>query len=163
MLDRFGHHADRDPHAELATLNRRIKSLSAQAAHAGTYEDRHNADAELSTLRLRAHLCATEAAEADAAHERLSTAVFATGDPLLAFLAYVALGPVALPIEPRYEVRLIQRLGGYTVPNCVRRHLTADQVDDAKREVFAEALKPSGHARLWEKTGRDYRTLVVAY
>ncbi|MGW5003307.1 hypothetical protein ACWEP8_37265 [Streptomyces hydrogenans] len=170
MIDNLGFHTDHDIHAELADIQRQITSLTAQVANAGSYEDRFNAEGRLAGLQARASVLTDEVAAADANHERLATAVTATGNPLLGFLAYVALGPRALPavpsgrpMEPLHEIRVIERLGGYTVPGTVRRNLTADQVDKAKAEALAEVLKPGGHAHLWGQKATDLDTQVLAY
>ncbi|MFB7592389.1 hypothetical protein [Streptomyces sp. NPDC056169] len=163
MIDNLGFHTDRDFHTELATLQSEITILTAQVGHSHSWEARHNALAQLDHLRGRADVIAREAAAADANQERLAAAVRLVGDIDLGFIAYVVFGPAALPMQPRYEVRLIERRGGYTVPGTVRRDLTEEQIVEAQREVLAETLKPGGHARLWNQTAHDFRTQVTAY
>lgn len=165
MLDYLGFHTDRDFHAELATLQTEIKALTGQVEIGlfHSWEAAQNTRGRLASLQHRADVIAREAAAQDTNLDRLAQAVRLVGDIDLGFIAYVVFGPAALPMETRYEVRLIERRGGYTVPGSVRRDLTEDQVVEAQREVFAEALRPGGHARLWNQTGHDFRTQVTAY
>ncbi|RSS33773.1 hypothetical protein [Streptomyces sp. WAC08241] len=166
MITNLGLHNHRDLHTELATLHRKITALTGkvQIGLFRSWEDEHNTRGNLHHLQNQADVLQAQADAEDAEIARLAHAIHLVGDLYLGFIAYVIYGPDALPMEPRYEVRLIERHGrGYTVPCLIRRDLTADQVDDAKRELYAEALKPGGHARLWGFDGRDYRTLVTKY
>ncbi|MFE7547029.1 hypothetical protein [Streptomyces gardneri] len=165
MLDTLGFHANRDFHAELATLQTEIQALTGQIQIGlfHSWEAEHNTRARLASLQHRADVIAREAAADDANINRLAQAVRLVGDIDLGFIAYVVFGPAALPMETRYEVRLIERRGGYTVPGSVRRDLTEAQVAEAQREVFTEVLRPGGRARLWNQTAHDFRTQVTAY
>ncbi|MFC8008719.1 hypothetical protein [Streptomyces cinereoruber] len=166
MITNLGLHSHRDLHTELATLRREIAALTGQVETGlfHSWENEHNTRGTLHSLQVQATVLQAEADAEDANLARLAHAIHLVGDLDLGFLAYVVYGPDALPMEPRYEVRLIERHGrGYTVPGLVRRNLTEDQLQDVKRELYAEALKPGGHARLWGFDGRDYRTLVTKY
>lgn len=164
MLDNLGFHTDRDYRAELAALQHDIDTLTARAA-AGfhSYEDRQNTYSSLDTLRRRARVLQDLAAVEDAEMARLEAAFRTVGDPDLGFIAYVVYGPTALPIARCYEVRLIERLGGYSVPGAVRRYVSEDRVVEVQRELYAEVLKPGGQASVWGRTARDYRVQVTAY
>ncbi|MFF8840538.1 hypothetical protein [Streptomyces sp. NPDC015130] len=166
MLDNIGFHTDRDFHTELATLHTEIRALTGQFEIGlfPSWEAQQNASSRLASLQHQAGVIAREAAAADANQTRLAEAVRLVGDLDLGFIAYVVFGADALPMQPRYEVRLIERHGrGYTVPGTTRRDLTEDQIDEVTRELYAEVLKPGGHARLWGLDGRDYRALVTKY
>jgi hypothetical protein len=164
MLDNLGFHTDRDYRAELDTLQHEIDQVTRRTqAGFSSYEERHNTYSHLATLQHRAHVLTGLAATEEQEMRRLETAIRTVGDPDLGFLAYVVYGPRVLPVEPRYEMRLIERRGGYTVPDLVRRYVTADQLKTVERELWATALRPGGHADLWGHTGHDYRISVVAY
>lgn len=165
MLDNLGFHTDRDLHAELATLTREISALNGRIDMGVFYswEDETNTRNRLDNLTWRAGLLTEEIARADADTDRLVAAIRTVGDADLGFIAYVVYGPQVLPVPPLYEVRVIERRGGYTVPGTVRRRLTADQVVETEREVLHEVLRPGGHADVWGCTHHAYRTQVVAY
>ncbi|MFJ7990275.1 hypothetical protein [Streptomyces sp. NPDC096351] len=166
MLDNLGFHTDRDYHAELDTLNTEINALTGQFEIGlfHSWEAQQNASNRLASLQHRADVIARAAAADDANQNRLAEAVRLVGDIDLGFIAYVVFGPDALPMPARYEIRLIERHGrGYTVPGTTRRDLTEDQLDEVTRELYTEALRPGGHARLWGLDGRDYRTVVTKY
>lgn len=63
-------------------------------------------------------------------------------------------GPSALPVPTLYEVRVIKRDGGYTVPNLVRRQVAAQDVLETQRELLTAVVKRGGHAELWGHTFR---------
>ncbi|MFG2540617.1 hypothetical protein ACGFU4_35805 [Streptomyces sp. NPDC048511] len=165
MIDNLGFHTDRDLHAELATLNRNITSLLGRVEIGNFYswEDRYNTESDLANLQARAQRLADEIAEDDADTDRLLAAIRLVGDHDLGFIAYVVYGPKALPVSPLHEVRLIERDGGYTVPGSVRRRVPADQVAAVQRELLTGVVARNGHARIWGRTIRDYRTQVTAY
>ncbi|MFH8483665.1 hypothetical protein [Streptomyces sp. NPDC018055] len=165
MIDNLGFHTDTDLHTELATLNRQITALTGRLDIGNFYswEDRYNTGSQLASLQARAERLTDEIAEADADTDRLLNAIRLVGDPTLGFIAYVVYGPQVLPVPPMYEVRLIERDGGYTVPGTVRRRVPADQVAAVERELLTGVVAPGGHARLWGRTIRAYRTQVTAY
>ncbi|MET7713730.1 hypothetical protein [Streptomyces sp. NPDC005407] len=163
MIDTLGFHTDTDLHAELATLQRDIDRLTARvtADWFHTPEDRHNTWSHLDNLLFRANSLTKEIAAEDENLNRLADAVRTVGDPDLGFIAYVVFGPTALPMETRYEIRVIDRTGGYSVPGSIRRNVTADQVTETQREALQFAVRHDG--RLWGRTIRDYRIQVTAY
>ncbi|MFJ2279286.1 hypothetical protein ACIOEZ_34620 [Streptomyces sp. NPDC087866] len=165
MIDNLGVHTDRDLNTELDALTRQINALTGQFAidlfHSP--EAKWNAQAELTNCQVRAQLLAEELAAETAEQDRLTDAIRTVGDPTLGFIAYVLLGPAALPVQPLYEVRVIERDGGYTVPSLVRRRVTAEDVAETQRELLNAVVARGGHAELWGHTIRDYRTQVTAY
>ncbi|MFI6055476.1 hypothetical protein ACIBCO_35990 [Streptomyces violascens] len=165
MLDNLGFHTDRDIRTELADTRRQLAAAEARLAigDLGTYEATVNNASLCTTLTARAATLTIEAAQEDDELRRLADAIARTGDFDLAVIAYIALGPTALPMAPRYEVRLIERRGGCTVPDGVRRNVPADQVTDVQRELLTWVTRYNGHAALWGHTVRDYRTQTTAY
>jgi hypothetical protein len=164
MLDSLGFHTDRDYRAELDTLQREIDQIARRIqAGSGSYEDRHNTSSHLATLQRHARALAGLAATEEQEMRRLATAIRTVGDPDLGFIAYVVYGARALPMQALYEVRLVERRGGYSVPGLVRRYVTADQLADTERELRAEVMRWDGHAAVWGNTVRDYRISVLAY
>jgi hypothetical protein len=164
VLDNLGFHTDRDYRAELDTLQHEIDTVTKRVqAGFGSYEERHNTYSHLDTLQRRAQILTGLAAVEDQEMNRLETAIRTVGDPDLGFIAYVVYGARVLPMETRYEVRLVERRGGYSVPGLVRRYVTADQLADVERELRAEVMKRDGHAALWGNTAGDYRVSVLAY
>ena len=165
MIDNLGFHTDRDLDTELATLTRQINTLTGQIAIGNFYspEAAWNTSGQLAHAQTRARLIADELDAENAELDRLAAAIRMVGDIDLGFIAYVAFGPAALPVPPLYEVRVIERAGGYTVPNLVRRRVTADQVIETQRELLTAVVKRGGHADIWGRTIRDYRTQVTAY
>ncbi|MFD7855212.1 hypothetical protein ACFV6B_13125 [Streptomyces microflavus] len=165
MIDNLGFHTDTDLHTELAGLNRQITALTGRLdiGNFHSWEDRYNTDSQLTNLQARAERLTVKITEADAETDRLLAAIRLVGDPTLGFIAYVVYGPKVLPVPPLHEVRLIERDGGYTVPGTVRRRVPADQIVEVERELLNEVAAPNGHARLWGRTVRAYRTQVTAY
>ncbi|MEU1434032.1 hypothetical protein ABZ438_08025 [Streptomyces sp. NPDC005786] len=165
MIDTLGFHTDRDLDTELATLNREINALASRVeiGYFHSTEAEWNTVGQLSNCQRRAAVVAEELAAETAELDRLTAAIRLVGDVELGFIAYVVFGPAALPVPPLYEVRVIERDGGYTVPSLVRRRVTADQVVETQRELLTAVVRRGGHADLWGHTIRDYRTLVTAY
>lgn len=165
MIDNLGFHTDNDLHTELTNLNRQITALAGRLDIGNFYswEDRYNTDSHLTNLQARAERLTNEIAEADADTDRLLAAIRLVGDAELGFIAYVVYGPQVLPVPPLHEVRLIERDGGYTVPGTVRRRVPADQVTAVERELLTGVVARGGHARIWGRTIRAYRTQVTAY
>ncbi|MFJ3083061.1 hypothetical protein ACIPJG_25355 [Streptomyces halstedii] len=165
MIDNLGFHTDNDLHAELATINCEITALTGRLdiGNFHSWEARYNTESQLANLQGRAHQLTAEVAEADAETDRLLAAIRLVGDAELGFIAYVIYGPTVLPVPPLHEVRLIERGGGYTVPGTVHRRVPADQVAAVERELLTAVAAPGGHARLWGRTVRSYRTQVTAY
>ncbi|MEU9947042.1 hypothetical protein [Streptomyces sp. NPDC047939] len=165
MIDCLGFHTDRDLDTELATLNREINALTGQIVIGNFHsvEAGWNASAQLSHCQLRAHLVAEQLAAETAELDRLTAAVRMVGDTTLGFIAYVVFGPAALPVPALYEVRVIERDGGYTVPSLVRRRVAAEDVVETERELLTAVVARGGHADIWGHTIRDYRTQVTAY
>ncbi|MFD9721059.1 hypothetical protein [Streptomyces sp. NPDC059076] len=165
MIDNLGFHTDRDLQSELAAVQRQVNALEGRVTVGLFYspEDRHNTYGQLTNLQVRANTLAAELAAENEELDRLTAAVRIVGDPDLGFIAYVVFGPAALPMESRYEVRVIERRGGYTVPGTVRRNIPAAVVSEASRELLTAVVKRGGHAELWGNTIRDYRVQVTAY
>ncbi|MEU0624921.1 hypothetical protein ABZ329_29190 [Streptomyces rubiginosohelvolus] len=165
VIDNLGFHTDNDLHAELADLDRRISNLAAQidGGYFHSPEAEWNTWAQYQNLTAARPELAAKVAEADADTDRLLNAVRTVGDTTLGFIAYVIYGPTVLPVPALHEVRLIERDGGYTVPGTVRRRVPADQVAEVERELLTQVAAPNGHARLWGRTVRAYRTQVTAY
>lgn len=165
MIDNLGFYTHRDLNAELAKLHREIDALTGRITIGLFYslEDEWNTTGQLARTQTRAALVAEELAAENAELDRLTAAIRLVGNPTLGFIAYVVFGPAALPVPPLYEIRVIERDGGYTVPHLVRRRVTADQVIETQRELLAEVVKRGGHADIWGHTIRDYRAQVTAY
>ncbi|MGW5529458.1 hypothetical protein [Streptomyces xanthochromogenes] len=165
MLDNLGLHTDRDVRTELADTQRQLAAAQARLTlgNLGTYEATVNNATECTALTAQAATLTIEAQQEDDELRRLADAITRTGNIAIAVIAYIALGPVALPLAPRYEVRLIERRGGYTVPGAVRRNLPADQVTEAERALYAQVMRRDGHAALWGHSIRDYRIQTTAY
>ncbi|MGW1409427.1 hypothetical protein [Streptomyces sp. NPDC002403] len=165
MIDSLGFNTDRDLDAELDTLNREINALTGQIAINNFHspEAAWNTSAQLTNYLGRAERLAEELATEQAELGRLAAAIRAVGNPHLGFIAYVVFGPAALPTAPLYEVRVIERVGGYTVPGLVRRRVAAEDVVETQRELLAAVVKRGGHAEVWGRTIRGYRTQVTAY
>lgn len=162
MLDNLGFHTDRDLHAELATLDQRIISLSAQTGHGSSWTDIPNAWAELDNTRFRVRVLRREAAMEDQRLHRLDAAVRIVGDPVLGFIAYVVFGPAALPIAPLYEIRLIDPNGIYTVPESIRTNLPASRVDAAVKAARSSEVIAQ-RAAVWGDNPNDYRVQITAF
>ncbi|MDK0525065.1 hypothetical protein [Streptomyces sp. ML-6] len=165
MIDSIGFHTDRDLQAELATLNRHINALAGQIAIGNFHspEAAWNTSAQLTNYLGRAERLAEELAAEQAELDRLAAAIRTVGDMDLGFIAYVVFGPAALPVPPLYEVRVIERTGGYTVPGLVRRRVAAEDIVETQRELLDAVMKRGGHADVWGHTIRDYCTQVTAY
>ncbi|MFJ1900462.1 hypothetical protein [Streptomyces sp. NPDC088115] len=165
MIDSLGFHTDRDLDTELATLNREINALAGRIAIGAFHspEAAWNTSSQLASIQVRAELITEQLAAEQAEQDRLAAAIRTVGDIELGFIAYVVFGPAALPIPPLYEVRVIERCGGYTVPDLVRRRVSAEDVVETQRELLAAVVKRGGHADIWGCTIRDYRTQVTAY
>lgn len=165
MIDSLGFHTDHDLGTELATLNREINALIGRIVIGNFHspEAGWNASAELTHTSARAALLAEQVAAETAEQDRLAAAIRAVGDIELGFIAYVVFGPAVLPVPPLYEVRVIERAGGYTVPNLIRRRVAAEDVLEVQRELLAAVVKRGGHADTWGHTIRDYRTQTTAY
>lgn len=165
MIDTLGFHTDRDLQGELATLQREIDQLTTRVT-VGWF---HSPEAELNTWadldnrRQRAAILTRDIAAEDEELERLASAIRTVGDPDLGFIAYVVFGPHALPMQARYEVRIIERCGGYTVPGMVRRNLTASQIQSTGDDLMRQILKRDGHADMWGKNWHAYQVLQTAY
>lgn len=165
MIDCLGFHTDRDLDTELATLTREINALTGQV-EIGIFhsvEAEWNTHGRLAHCQVRAGLLTEQLAAETVEQDRLAAAIRTVGDLELGFIAYVVFGPAALPIPPLYEVRVIERAGGYTVANLVRRRVTAEDVVETERELLTAVVKRGGHADTWGHTIRDYRTQVTAY
>lgn len=165
MIDYLGFHTDRDLDTELATLNREINALAGwvEIGYFHSPEAEWNAYGQLADTQYRAALVAEQLAAENAELDRLAAAIRTVGDLELGFIAYVVFGPAALPVPPLYEVRVIERDGGYTVPNLVRRQVAAGDVLETQRELLTAVVKRGGHADTWGHTIRNYRALVTAY
>jgi hypothetical protein len=165
MLDSLGFHTDRDIRTELADTRRQLEANEARLAigNLGTYEATVNNAYEHAALATQATALAIEAEEEDIEMRRLADAITRVGDLDLGVLAYITFGPAALPMAARYEVRLIERRGGYTVPGGVRRNVPADQVTATQRELLTWVMRREGHAALWGHSIRDYRLQTTAY
>lgn len=165
MIDNLGFHTERDLAAELATLNREIRILEVRITTGAfnPFEDRHNAWGQLDNLRSRAEALTQEIAAEDFALNRLADAIHTVGDVDLGFIAYVVFGPAALPVQPLYDVRVIERRGDYTVPDAVRRNVPADDVARTEAELLDLVMARGGHADLWGLARSDFRTQATAY
>lgn len=165
MIDCLGFHSDRDLDAELDALNRKINALTnrIEIGYFHSVEAEWNTYGQLANAQYRAALVAEDLAAETTELDRLTAAIRMVGDLELGFIAYVVFGPAALPVPALYEVRVIERAGGYTVPNLVRRQVAAEDVLETQRELLTTVVKRGGHADIWGHTIRDYRTLVTAY
>jgi hypothetical protein len=163
MLDVIGFHTDRDYQAELDTLNREIRALTIKVTEGRfySYEDRHNTYGRLDNLHRQAGVLTREAAMETQRLDRLEAAVRLLGDAALGFVAYVVFGPAALPLEPLYEVRLIDP-DGYTVPDMIRTNLPAARVDKARTQLLT--VDGPAHERMWgRKWAAGYRVQVTSF
>ena len=149
VLDTLGHH--RDLTAELDALTHRITTCKPTDWRT------------INRLCARATQVVRDINSENTNLDRLETAIRTVGDPMLGFIAYVIYGPTVLPLNVRYEVRIIEAPGGYTVPGAVRRDITADQLTDTEQALWAEVLAPGGHAAVWGYDRRDYEVQVTAY
>ncbi len=161
MINVLGLHDDRDLHAELATVKREYDVTLARVAIGGfdQYETGWNTSARLSALHTQVHELTRLAAMEDQRIQRLADAISVVGDPVLGFIAYVALGIDALPVDAMYEVRIIQ--GGYGIGDGVRTNLPARRVETATRDLKAGVVRR--HARLWDNDPDDYQVQVTAF
>jgi hypothetical protein len=162
MLDTLGFHIDPDYQAELDTLNREITALTNRVTDGlfYSYEDRHNTHGRLHNLQSRARVLTREAAMEDQRIRRLANAVRAAGDAELGFIAYVVFGPAALPVEPLYEVRLIDE-DGYTVPGTIRTNLPASRVARASRQLMT--VDGPKYARMYGRRWVGSRVQVTPF
>ena len=162
MIDNLGFHTDRDHQNELDRINREIAAVTGRITIGGFYspEDRWNTHGRLTNLQNQQRALLREVAMENQRLDRLAKAVRLVGDPELGFIAYVVFGPKALPLEPLYEVRLIDP-SGYTVPDTIRTNLPADRVDKARRKLLAEDAR--ANARLWGYQVCEYRVQVTAF
>jgi hypothetical protein len=136
MIDALNLHDDRDLHAELAAAKRQH-------------------DVAFYRIRELTRLAAME----DQRLNRLADAISTVGDPVLGFVGYVVFGPQALPVEPMYEVRVIQ--GGYGIGDGVRTNLPAHRVETAAEDLKATVVRR--HAKLWGRKVTDYQVEVTAF
>lgn len=162
VIDNLGFHVDRDYQAELDSLNRQINATTGRIEIGlfHSYEDEWNTRGRLATLQTHARDLAREVAMENQRLDRLTAAVRVAGDPVLGFIAYVVFGPKALPLEPLYEVRLIDP-NGYTVPDTVRTNLPADRVASARKKLLAEDR--IANARIWGAQLCEYRVQVTPF
>lgn len=162
MIDVLGFHDDTDYAAELAAVRAEIETLTRRVTADAfySYEDRHNTWSRLDGLRHRAAELARETAMDDQRTARLATAMRTIGDPELGFIAYVVFGPAALPVEPLYEVRLVDE-DGHTLFGSVRTNLPAVRAARAVGQL-ATVIGP----RLARVRGRDiadYQLAITAF
>lgn len=162
MLTALSFHTDPDYQAELATTQAEIRALTHKVTDGRfhSHEDRHNTYGRLDNLRRRETVLIREAAMEDQRLTRLADAVRVAGDADLGFIAYVVFGPAALPVQPLYEVRLIDE-DGYTVPGCVRTNLPASRVERAKRHLMT--VDGPAYARMWGRRFVGYRVQVTPF
>lgn len=162
MIDVLGFHDNRDYHAELATLRREINTLTIKVTSGSfySYEDRHNTYGHLDSLTHRESVLVREAAMENQRLDRLADAVRMAGDAELGFIAYVVFGPDALPVEPLYEVRLIDEYG-YTVPGSIRTNLPAGRVENASTQLMT--VDGPRYARECALRFVGYRVQVTAF
>ena len=162
MIDNLGLHTNHDHQAELDRLNREINAITGRIT-VGLFhspEDRWNTHGRLTNLQNQQRTLLREVAMENQRLDRLAKAVRLVGDPELGFIAYVVFGPKALPLEPLYEVRLIDP-NGYTVPDTIRTNLPAGRVEKARRKLLAEDAR--ANARLWGYQVCEYRVQVTAF
>lgn len=161
MIDTLGSR-DRDLHAELATLQNEIDVTLARvtANNFSTPETGWNTWSHLDNLRFRHRILAKEAAMEDQRLDRLTQAVRAVGDPELGFIAYVVFGPSAVPVEPLYEIRLIDG-NGYTIPESVRTNLPADRLGRAQGQL--QTVLAPRFARARGESARNYQVQVTPF
>ena len=162
MIDNLGFHTHPDLHTELAKVRREIDSLTQQTINNSfySYEAGWNANARLDMLNNRARVLTREVAMEDQRINRLVNAVQIVGDANLGFIAYVVFGACAIPVEPLYEVRLIDS-DGYTVGGSIRTNLPLSRVDAARGRLMA--VDAPAHARLWERPLSGYRVQVTPF
>ncbi|MFM9780404.1 hypothetical protein [Streptomyces scabiei] len=162
MIDNLGFHTDRDYQAELDSLNRQINATTGrlQIGLFHSPEDERNTRSRLTTLQTHARILAREAAMENQRLDRLTAAVRVVGDPILGFIAYVVFGPQALPLEPLYEIRVLDT-NGYTVPGTVRTNLPASRVESASQKVLNKEGREN--ARLWGERLSSYRVQVTPF
>lgn len=161
MIDYLGFHDDTDHHAELAAVRSEIDTLILRVTgdHFHSYEDRYNTWSELNGLRHRAATLTRETAMDDQRTTRLATAMCTAGDAELGFIAYVVFGPEALPVEPLYEVRLVDE-NGHTLPGSVRTNLPAARVARTVQRLTAA----DGPRRAWALSRADrYQPQITAF
>jgi hypothetical protein len=162
VIDNLGFHTDRDYQTELAQLNREINALTGRLEIGLFYspEDRHNTYGQLNSLQHQAQVITREAAMENQRLDRLTDAVRIAGDPVLGFIAYVVFGPKALPLEPLYEVRLLDP-NGYTVPGTVRTNLPASRVEKTRQKLLTVDAK--ANVRIWGDRLSGYRVQVTPF
>lgn len=162
MLDLLGFHEDRDLHTELAALRRDYDATAARCTNAAfaTPEHSWNTWGRLDSLRHQIRVLTREAAMEDQRLQRLAQAVQIVGDIDLGFIAYVTFGPAALPVEPLYEIRLIDP-DGYTVPDTIRTNLPADRVEDARQALLT--VDGPAYARRFGYRWRGYSVQVTPF
>jgi hypothetical protein len=162
VIDYLGFHTDRDFHTELAALRREIDYLTLHVTQGSfhSYEAGWNTRTRLDGLLHQETILAREAAMEDQRIQRLANAVQIVGDAELGFIAYVAFGPAALPLETLYEVRLIDP-NGYTVPGTVRTNLPVDRLDRAKTRLMT--VDGPAYARERGLRFRGYRVQVTHF
>jgi hypothetical protein len=162
VIDNLGFHVVRDYQTELTQLNREITALTRKVTIGSFYshEDRHNTYGRLSDLQARAAPLTTELAMETQRLDRLAAAVRIVGDAQLGFIAYVVFGPKALPLEPLYEVRLLDP-NGYTVPGTVRSNLPASRVEKTRQELLTVDAK--ANVRIWGDQLSAYRVQVTPF
>jgi hypothetical protein len=162
VIDNLGFHLDSDFHTELAALRKEIDSLTLLVTQGAfhSYEAGWNTRARLDGLLHQETVLAREAAMEDQRIQRLADAVQLVGDAELGFIAYVAFGPAALPLETLYEVRLIDS-NGYTVPGTVRTNLPASRLDRAKTRLMT--VDGPEYARQFGYTWRGYHVQVTPF
>lgn len=162
MIDVLGFHDDRDYQAELKPIQAQIRALTIKVTGGSfySYEDRHSTYSRLDNLRHQESVLIREAAMEDQRLNRLADAVRLAGDAELGFIAYVVFGPDALPVQPLYEVRLIDEYG-YTVPGSVRTNLPAGRVES----VSARLMTVDGPRHARERALRfvGYRVQVTPF
>ncbi|MFE9812349.1 hypothetical protein [Streptomyces sp. NPDC005548] len=162
MIDVLGFHDDRDLHTELAALRRDLEATAARCTIAGfsSPEQSWNTWGRLDSLRHQIRVLTREAAMEDQRLHRLAQAVQIVGDVDLGFIAYVAFGPQALPVEPLYEVRLIDP-NGYTVPGTIRTNLPAARLEDARQALMT--VDGPAYARRFGYQWRGYSVQTTAF
>lgn len=163
MITALGFHTDRDLHAELAALQSDIRITTARCAtnNFPTPETGWNTWSHLDNLRFRYRVLAKEAAMEDQRINRLARAVQQVGDADLGFIAYVVFGPNALPVEPLYEIRLIDGYGYTVAPDSLRTNIPANRLESARHDLL-HVVAPR-YARDMGEDVRDFRVQVTAF
>lgn len=163
MITSLGFHTDRDLHTELAALQSDIRITTARCANNtwSTPETGWNTWGHLDNLRFRYRVLAKEAAMEDQRINRLTHAVQQVGDPQLGFIAYVIFGPNALPVEPLYEIRLIDSYGYTVATDSLRTNIPARRLESARRDLL-HVVAPR-YARDMGMDVRDLRVQVTAF